>query len=214
MTEATLAIAREDMMTLENLMPTLPHQIESIQDAAATYLVCRDLGLPFMTSVGDLMVVNGTVGMTSKLMLALILRAGHRCDVEMSDKEATATCFRKFDTDEWIQVGKYTFTWEDAERANLAVKDVYELYPADMLANKAVARAARFAFPDVLRGYVPDEMEDITGIENPMGHSAHIMEEPMAIMDAAEELDAEIVADAIEAGEPVIELEDAIPPAE
>jgi hypothetical protein len=192
MSETTLAISREDMTTLENLMPTLPHQIESIQDAAATYLVCRDLGLPFMTSVGDLMVINGVVGMTSKLMLALILRAGHRCDVEMSSTESTATCYRKYD-DEWTQVGKYTFTWDDAVTANLAPKDVYQQYPADMLANKAVARAARFAFPDVLRGYVPDEMEDITGIENPMGHAVHIMEEPMALADIVETLDAEIV---------------------
>ncbi len=160
-----LAVAESDIRVLENLMPTMPHHIETVQDAVATMLVARELGLAPMSSFPDLMIINGSVGMTSKLMLALVLKAGHRLDVvEMSSKTATVKAMRRYDG-EWAEVGVFTFTWKDAEAANLDVKDTYQMYPADMLMNKAIARAVRFAFPDVLRGYVPDEMEEITGVE-------------------------------------------------
>ena len=193
MSEATLVVHAADIKVLENLLSVMPNHIETLQEAVATKLVADELNLPFMTSVGDLMVINGVVGMTSKLMLALVYKAGHRLDiVEMSATKAEVTAHRWMH-DEWIEAGTFTFTWEDAEVANLAVKDTYIQYPADMLMNKVIARAVRFAYPDVLRGYVPDEMEEIAGIE--VEHSAHLgpLEEALEADEVAEILDAEVV---------------------
>ncbi len=193
MSKAVLAVAESDIRVLENLMPTLPSHIKSLPDAVATMLVARELGLSPMTAFPDLMVINGTVGFTSKLMLALVLKAGHRLDVvEMTPKKAEVRAMRRYDG-EWVTVGTYVFTWDDAVTANLAAKDTYQLYPADMLLNKAIARAVRFSFADVMRGYCPDEMEEITEVE--FEHAIHMdpTEEPLDLDELIEALDADVV---------------------
>lgn len=193
MTTSVLAVSEDDINVLSNVLPTLPKHIETVQDAVATMLVARELGLAPMSSFPDLMLINGTVGMTSKLMLALVHKAGHKAVVvEMSDTRAAMQAYRKYDG-EFEDVGVFEFTWEQAEQANLAVKDTYVQYPADMLMNKCIARMVRFAFPDVLRGYVPDEMTDITGVE--FDNAIHMgpTEEPMLIEEVIEALDAEVV---------------------
>ena len=192
MTEPTamLAIAEDDIKVLGNLMPTMPQHITTVPDAVATMLVARELGLMPMTAFPDLMVINGNVGMTSKLMLALVFKAGHRSPIlEMTDTRASRQAFRR-EGDEMIDMGVFEFTWEQAETANLAPKDTYQAYPADMLMNKCIARMVRFAYPDVIRGYVPDEMTDITGVEfedaihlDPDGPLLDI-EEVMEVLDA------------------------------
>ena len=190
---AVLAVAKSDITVLENILPTLPDHIKNIPDAVATMLVARELGLAPLSSVPDLMIINGNVGMTSKLMLALVLKAGHRTKVnEMTEERAAIEAWRKFDG-EWESCGEFEFTVEQAETANLLPKDTYQLYLSDMLMNKAVARMVRFAFPDVLRGYVPDEMEEITGVE--FEHAIHLdpTEEALEVEEVAEILDGEIV---------------------
>ncbi len=196
MTDTQLAIAESDIQVLENLMPTMPDHIETLADAVATMIVARELGLAPLSSFPDLMVINGAVGMTSKLMLALVLKAGHKTVVvTMTDKLAAIEGFRRYDG-EWESVGVFEFTEDDAIQANLMPKDTYQLYPSDMLMNKAVARMVRFGFPDVIRGYVPDEMEDITGVEFP--HVVHLgpTEAVMDAVEVAEALDGEIVDEA------------------
>ena len=192
MTKAQLALAESDIKVLNNLMPTLPKHIETLSDAVATMIVARELGLAPLSSFPDLMVINGSVGMTSKLMLALVYKAGHRVEVtEMTDTRAELEAWRKYD-DEWVKIGTFSFTMEQAETANLSKKDTYVMYPADMLMNKAIARMVRFAFPDVLRGYVPDEMEEITGVEFDTAIHLGPTEEPMNLVEIAEALDAEV----------------------
>jgi hypothetical protein len=192
-TAPALAVAEEDIRVLENILPTLPDHIKNVPDAVATMIVARELGLAPLSSFPDLMIIGGNVGMTSKLMLALVKKAGHRTKViTMTDQLAEIEGFRKYD-DVWESEGVFTFTMEDAEVANLAVKDTYVMYPADMLMNKAVARLVRFAFPDVLRGYVPDEMEEITGVQ--FDNSIHLgpTEEVLDVEEVAEILDAEVI---------------------
>ena len=184
MTDSQLAVSNEDIKVLENLMSTMPDHISTVPDAVATLIVARELGLAPLSSFPDLMVINGAVGMTSKLMLALVLKAGHKTKVvEMSNTRGAIQAWRRYD-DEWEDVGEFEFTQEQAVQANLWVKDTYELYPADMLMNKAIARMVRFAFPDVLRGYVPDEMTDITGVE--FGAAASI--DPLGVAIEATEV--------------------------
>ena len=192
--KSMLAVSETDITQLGQLLPTLPDHIQTMADAVATLLVARELGLAPMSSFSDLMIINGTVGFTSKLMLALVFKAGHRIDVETSTTEATSTCYRRFDG-EWVQTGKFTFTQEDAERANLWAKETYQSYPADMLANKSIARAVRFAFSDVLLGYCPDEMEDIAGVEVPLASHLDPTGQPMELDEIVEVFNAEIVED-------------------
>ena len=193
MTDSQLAVSQEDIKVLENLMSTMPDHIQTVPEAVATLIVARELGLAPLSSFPDLMVINGAVGMTSKLMLALVLKAGHKTKViEFSDTRGAIQAWRMYDK-EWEDVGVFEFTQEQAETANLWVKDTYQLYPADMLMNKAVARMVRFAFPDVLRGYVPDEMTDITGVE--FGHIASIgpLDSALEATEVAALMDGEVL---------------------
>ena len=193
MTDSQLAVSQEDIKVLENLMSTMPDHIQTVPEAVATLIVARELGLAPLSSFPDLMVINGAVGMTSKLMLALVLKAGHKTKViEFSDTRGAIQAWRSYGK-EWEDVGVFEFTQEQAETANLWVKDTYQLYPADMLMNKAVARMVRFAFPDVLRGYVPDEMTDITGVE--FGHIASIgpLDSALEATEVAEIMDGEVL---------------------
>ncbi len=193
MTDSQLAVTPEDIKVLENLMSTMPDHISTVPDAVATLIVARELGLAPLSSFPDLMVINGAVGMTSKLMLALVLKAGHKTKViEMSNSRGAIQAWRKYD-DEWEDVGLFEFTQEQAEQANLWVKDTYELYPADMLMNKAIARMVRFAFPDVLRGYVPDEMTDITGVEFDAAASIDPLGVALEATEVAELMDGEVI---------------------
>jgi hypothetical protein len=193
MTETQLAIAESDIKVLENLMATMPDHIKTLPDAVATMIVARELGLAPLSSFPDLMVINGAVGMTSKLMLALVLKAGHKTKViEMSNTRAAIQASRKYDG-EWEDAGTFEFTQEQAEIANLWVKDTYELYPADMLMNKAIARMVRFAFPDVLRGYVPDEITDITGVEFENAIHMGPTEVALEAVEVADIMDGEVV---------------------
>ncbi len=193
MTDSQLAVTPDDIKVLENLMSTMPDHIQTVPDAVATLIVARELGLAPLSSFPDLMVINGAVGMTSKLMLALVLKAGHKTKViEMSDTRGAIEAWRKYD-DEWEDVGVFEFTMEQADLANLSVKDTYLLYPADMLMNKAIARMVRFAFPDVLRGYVPDEMTDITGVEFDAAASIDPLGVALEATEVAELMEGEVI---------------------
>ena len=194
--DTQLAIAESDIKVLENLMPTMPAHIETLPDAVATMIVARELGLAPLSSFPDLMVINGAVGMTSKLMLALVLKAGHKTVViDMTNKLAAIEGFRRFDG-EWESVGVFEFTEDDAIQANLMPKETYQLYPSDMLMNKAIARMVRFGFPDVIRGYVPDEMEEITGVEFPTAIHLGPTEKALDAEGVAEVLEGEVVDEA------------------
>ena len=143
MTDSQLAVSQEDIKVLENLMSTMPDHIQTVPEAVATLIVARELGLAPLSSFPDLMVINGAVGMTSKLMLALVLKAGHKTKViEFSDTRGAIQAWRMYDK-EWEDVGVFEFTQGQAETANLWVKDTYQLYPAGMRTNKAGERRVR-----------------------------------------------------------------------
>ncbi len=150
------------LKALQNMLAgsTLPDRYEYVGDAIATIKVGAEIGLPPMTSLMELYVVNGSVGMSGKAMQSLVMRAGHMIVMtEMSETRGAVKAMRRDNlTGQLLNAGEFEFTIEDAERAGLAGKNTYESYPKDMLLWKAVARAVRFVFPDVIMGYLPSEI--------------------------------------------------------
>jgi hypothetical protein len=147
--------------------PMFPDRYEDVPDALATLFVGREMGLPPMTALNHLYVVNGQVGMEGKTMLALIYRAGHKVHITLSAEKATVVAYRwdgrtfphDVDKGAYYEAGVFEFTWEDAIRAGLSEKDNYQNYPTDMLGWKAVGRAARFTYPDIIiGGYNPEDV--------------------------------------------------------
>jgi len=57
---------------------------------------------------------------------------------------------------------RVTYTIDEARQAGLLSRDAWRQFPVDMLRNRAVSRACREGFPDVLLGlYDPEEIEAI-----------------------------------------------------
>jgi hypothetical protein len=189
-----LVVQPDEINTLSNILgtPSVPKRYESVQDMVAAVLVGRELGMQPMTAINELFIVNGSVAMSGKAMLSLVKQRGHDIRVSISPEKATAVAWRRIDG-KLVEVGTYEFTKEDAEAANLWAKDTYQLYPADMLGWKAVARCVRFAFPDVLLGYIPDELMEDAPFEALEADATFGEGEGMSNEELTEALDAEVV---------------------
>ena len=211
MSETTneLAITEQPLTitALRNMMngTTLPDRYETLGDAVATIKVGQELGVPEMTSLMELYVVNGSVGMSAKLMASLVYRAGHRLMVKLTVEQAVVEAWR-FDPEEGVHylAGTFTYSQEDAERAKLMQKGPYQKHPADMLGWKAIARAVRFVFPDVILGYIPNELPAFEDQPVPAIETVFTQvdddSEALTVEEVAEELgavieDAEVVED-------------------
>jgi hypothetical protein len=117
-----------------------------------------ELGFPPMRALASLVVVNGKLTLQGDAMLALIRASGKGrviVGVTGEGENRVAHCdIERFDTKEKDRV---TFSWQDAKRAGLTGKDTYKSYGEDMLIWKAVARAARRYFSDVIGGVSTEE---------------------------------------------------------
>lgn len=153
-------------------------------DIGVILLAAREYGIPPLMALSKLPVVNGTPAPMGELMVALILRAGHRIRVTVDgeggpweDLVAVCTSRRTGDDEDYV----LRFTWREAVTAGLvALRDgkpharddkdrplPWEQYTVNMLRWRAVANAGRLRFPDVLLGlsYLPEELGAVVDAE-------------------------------------------------
>lgn len=163
-------------------------------DIAVILLAAREYGIPPLMAMSKLPVVNGTPAPMGELMVALVLRAGHRITAKVHNPDGTiykagpitrdhyATCRTLRREEAAGDEDELTFTVAEAEAAGLvSIEDdgtliardskgqptPWELYPANMLRWRAVANACRLRFPDVLLGlsYLPEELGAVVDAE-------------------------------------------------
>lgn len=152
----------------------LPTSIKTPEQAVIIMLKGRELGIPPMQAFSSIAVVNGKPTMSAELMLSKIFQAipGAVVNYTRNDNvECVISAKRpggKFTT--------FSFSMEDAKRANLAGKGPWVTYPAAMLRARAISAMARALFPDALSGvvYTPEEMGAIVNddgevVEVPQG---------------------------------------------
>lgn len=117
------------------------------------------LGIPPMTAIQGVHVINGKPTASAGLIGALVRKAGHRLRVTGDDRHAVCEIVRADDPD-------FTFrsewTWDRAVAAKLTGKDTWKAYPAAMLKARAITECARDACPEALAGvaYTPEELGD------------------------------------------------------
>jgi hypothetical protein len=115
------------------------------------------LGIPTMTAISGVHIVDGKPTASSGLMSALVRRAGHKLRVTGDDTQAVAEIIRADDPDFTF---RSVWTMERAKAAGLAGKGVWKSYPAAMLKARAISEVARDACQEALSGviYTPEEL--------------------------------------------------------
>lgn len=160
------------------------HLRDDEQSLVLVMMKARALNLPMATAFEHVLVVEGRTSMSGVLMQALTIRAGFNLFLtERTDEYATVRAERPGIGEDGRGYDYVTFSLEDAERADLIYFDEqgkvrsrsklgnkpkpWELYTKDMLYWRAISRAAKFYFGDVLLGVVhlPDEIGGQVGAD-------------------------------------------------
>lgn len=129
------------------------------EQALLVMMTGRDLGLSFSQSLRAFHVIQGRATLSADGAVAACIARKDVCaffrTVEATETHATVETQRVGDP-----VRTYTFSVDDAKRANLWGKENWKGYPSRMLLARARAALARDVYPDLLLGlYDPDEIE-------------------------------------------------------
>lgn len=158
-----IARAPEIKLLAKDLAPTglLPAWIKTEGQALAVIMKGAELGIPPMAALGGIHMVEGRVGLSAELALAVALRGGVRHKwIETTDKIATIELTRP-----GHDPLRLTWTIEMAKRAGLANNEkrpTWTRHPEAMLRARATAAALRAYAPDLLAGLATeDELDEI-----------------------------------------------------
>ena len=181
----------------------LPPSVKTPAAAVAIMVLGRELGFERMQSFRLIDVINGKPTLNSGGMAAIVQdyctrHGGYLRVVESTDQRAVV----EFKRAEWPEPHRFTFSIDDARRAELLGKSTWKQYPQNMLYARAVANACRMGFPDVVaaRIYAPAELTPATA-PTPIASIADLAPVERGDRSAPDEADDQNVIDAV--AEPV-----------
>ena len=136
----------------------VPGSLRGKPDAIlACILYGHEVGFEPMRSLAYISVIDGKPTLSAEAMRALILRDGHELWVEESTNTHATVVGRRAGT---RNVGRVTWTQDDAKRAGIAGRRNYQAYPRAMYVARATAELARQMFADVIGGFAATEELD------------------------------------------------------
>lgn len=132
------------------------------QAVLSTIMVGRELGLPAMTSLRCIHVIEGRHGLSAQLIVSLVLRSGLAEYFEMVELTATS-CTYETKRKGARNPQRLTHTLEMATLAGLTKPNSnWVKFPQDMLPARCSVRLARIVYPDIVTNvYTPDELSEI-----------------------------------------------------
>jgi hypothetical protein len=192
-----IAIVQHDYETMWKLSQRVSNTVfvpTALRGKNESVLACimygAELGLGPMQALNSIHVIEGRTAMSPELMRAMVARHGHRIDVVENSNTVCEVKGIRADTGSTATV---RWTMEDAKMAGLANKNNWKTYPRAMLLARATSELCRIVFPDIIAGlsYTPEEVSSIEGVE----YFPETMktEEPAAVVEEVEIVDAEIV---------------------
>lgn len=122
----------------------------NVPATAAAMLYGREVGLPPMTALTSIHVVDGRPGMSAEGMRALVFAAGHEI---VFDEATGAICrmrARRANSTAWTELA---WTLDMARAAGLNNRDNWKKYPRAMLIARCTTDLCRMVFPDVIHGF-------------------------------------------------------------
>lgn len=142
----------------------IPNQLNTPEKVLVAMFKCQELGLPPLEGMAGMAVINGKVTLQGNLILAMINRSGKAKQISVKDSETK--CEVTMSRRDYENTYTFSFTLDDAKKANLTNKQVWKEYQKTMLKWRAVSGCARVVFPDIIGGlYTPEEMASITDAE-------------------------------------------------
>jgi len=141
------------------MVPTglLPSTIRTPEQAVLIMLKGRELRVPPLHALSNIVVVNNKPACSAELMLALIYR-DHGDEAVIVEESTPLVCRVSYKRRHWDGRRSFQFSIEDAKNASLS-SDTWKKYPQAMLRARATSAVARLAFPDSLGGmYTPEEL--------------------------------------------------------
>lgn len=149
-----LKIAYAERLAQAGLLPAAYRQ----QPANVLLIVeqAEALGIPVMTALNGIHVIEGKPTISPHLMAGLVRQAGHKLRISGDDTHAVAEIIRADDPgftfrSEW--------TLDRAKKAGLAGRGSWGKYPAAMLKARAISEVCRDACQEVVVGvYTPEEL--------------------------------------------------------
>lgn len=134
--------------------------VQSPETAVVMMLTGASLGLPPVTALRGIHVLQGRAVLSSDLLVAVVLRSG-QCDYWRPVEVTAERCVIETRRRGHAEPIRHTWTIEMARKATLAGKGTWQQFPAAMLRARCSAELARMVYPDVLFGvYVEGEIED------------------------------------------------------
>lgn len=188
---STMQPSFDDMARLGQWLAALegasPDQARGAKGMAAAFRVwvatALDLG---PAAVGDVYVIDNRVAISAQLMRALAERAGYRVEAVASDEHSCTAALFYGD----VEVGRSSFSMDEARSAGLADKKNWKTYPRRMLWARASAYAIRDHAPGIALGLrTTEEMgADVDVVEpEPETRAPGAYDEPVIEHDAVVE---------------------------
>ncbi|ALG07631.1 hypothetical protein [Kibdelosporangium phytohabitans] len=123
-------------------------------DVLVILMYGQELGLAPMQAMQGVYVVNGRPSLAGQTWLALARKAGHRITVLENDAQHATVKVTRGDTGE---EHTETYTIDQAKRAGLTKKDIWQNHPERMLMWRATGRACTFLCPEIALGFTDAE---------------------------------------------------------
>lgn len=157
----------------------LPQHIKSPAAAFAVIQKGRELNIPPMLALANIIVVQGKPTANAELMAGLIQRDQGDDALRFVAAECTETrAVLLYKRRSWAKPERFTFTIDDARRANLIKAGPWTQYPGAMLRARAISAVARMAFADSIGGlFTPEEL----------GASVHVTSDGEVVVDVVPE---------------------------
>jgi hypothetical protein len=136
------------------------------EDTLVAILMGAEIGLNPLQSIQGIAVINGRPCIWGDTLLAKVQESGllvmfdETFEGDLKTNLVAKCVIKRKDMENTIE---RIFSMDDAKRAKLWDKDIYQKYPYRMLQMRARSFALRDAFADILKGlYIKEEVEDYT----------------------------------------------------
>lgn len=129
-----------------------PKELDSPAKVFAVMAYGLEVGVPPMAALRNIYVVNGKPQPSAELMAGIVQASDTTVTFEILELTADK-CTMRIKRPSRNVVGEYTYTIEDAKRANLVKPgNPWGMYPKDMLRHATMKRLCRAYAPDLING--------------------------------------------------------------